>query len=216
MAKVTEPAAVHLARCPSDKVFPPSRSTRKLQNSLDLDIRAQRQGNHLDGRAGRRGGREKLAVGAVDGLEVGEIGEEDGSLGDPRQLPTGGPGDGLDVAQHLPGPVGDRGFDQLAGGRIDRQLAGDEDQTATGDGLGIRADGGGGMAGGDRSFHSGVPWVKGVAVAVDCFGYFPAAAANLAPRFSRSVIACPSGLPLIDEGSTILLSLKDLAIDSML
>src|SRR5206468_10151784 len=105
--------------------------------------------------------------------------------------------DGQDVLQHLLRLDRDVTLDQLVGGGVDRDLAGDEEQPAGDDALRVGADGGGGVSGGhvllgqSRSFvviklggTSGAPPTP------------PAHSAGVNPASLAAVVGCgASGAP---------------------
>ena len=125
-------------------------------DGLDLDAGPQRQGGHAEGGPGREGLTGEVAgVDLVDGGEVGDVGEQDRGLDD-VVVPEPGLGqDGAHVLEDLLGLGLDVALDERAGGRVERHLAGDEDERAGlltgGDALGVGADGGGGVGRGDTA-----------------------------------------------------------------
>src|SRR5581483_186337 len=108
---------------------------------LDLHLRPHRQRRDGDGGAGGIGLGDVGLVDLVDGGEVAHAGEEDGGLDDVREREARGTEDCLQVLERLAGLRGDVAGDQLAGGGIERDLAGDEDEVAAFDRRGIGADG---------------------------------------------------------------------------
>src|SRR5262249_34886138 len=83
-----------------------------------------------DRRAGGFGFAEELGVYGVHGREILVVGEEDGALHDvPHRGPAAGE-DALDVLQYAAGFGGDIAADELLCGRVDGDLAADEDEIA--------------------------------------------------------------------------------------
>ena len=125
-------------------------------DGLDLDAGPQRQGGDTEGGPGReRLTGEVAGVDLVDGGEVGDVGEQDRGLDD-VVVPEPGLGqDGTHILEDLLGLGLDIALDNRTGGRVERHLAGDEDERTgllTGrDTLGVGADGGGGAGGGDTA-----------------------------------------------------------------
>ena len=102
-------------------------------DSLDLDLGVHRQrgdrddgaSRHVGDSAGDAGVREEAGVDLVDGVDVGQVGQEDVDLDDVVERHVDAREDGLDVLEALRGLLGDAAHDQLAGDRVDRELRGD-------------------------------------------------------------------------------------------
>ena len=113
-----------------------SGSAGRPAGRVDLEARPLRQAGHGDGRARRRRRRtEDLAVDLVDAGEVAHVGEVERRLDDVGRRAAGGGEDGDEVRERL-SRLGDdvAVADELAGLRIDLDLAraGDERATANG------------------------------------------------------------------------------------
>jgi len=111
-----------------------------------------REGGDLDGGASREIAGEILAVDLVHAGEVREVREEDGALHD---VGKGQPlivEDALHVFQHAAGLVLDVAGDELAGGRIDGNLPGAEQEVANADGVVVGTNGRRALGGFDDGF----------------------------------------------------------------
>ena len=101
-----------------------------------------RKGFHGNGAAGRERGGEKLGIHLVHGAEIGHIGQKDGGFHDVAQRQAARLENGLGVGDALAGLLLDAALRECAGGGVDGQLAGNEDESGTGiDSLAVRADG---------------------------------------------------------------------------
>ena len=123
-------------------------------DGLDLHQRAPGQRTHLHGGTGgilALG--EKLGVHRVHGGEVAHALQEHGGLDHVVHGQAGSPQNGLDIGQHLAGLLGDAAGNKLAGGGVKGHLAGGDEEAAAVDGLRVRADGGGGVGGGNDLLH---------------------------------------------------------------
>ena len=100
-------------------------------DGLDLYARPQWQGGYGEGGPGGQDGAGDVAgVDLVDGLEVGDVGQQDGGLDDVGPSQVGGGEDGADIGQ---GPLGlglDAAVDEGPGGRVERDLPRDVDESA--------------------------------------------------------------------------------------
>ncbi len=171
-----------------------SRSTGAACDRLDLDQGAARQGGHLDGAAGRRGLDDVPGVDGVDRREVGQVGQEDRGLDDVGQRHAGGREDRLQVDQRPLRLVVDA-VEQLAGGRVQPELAGAEDEAVDGDGLAVRADGGRRPGRGDLPGEaSWLPTFRDGAATIVSAGE-----RDVARRTRRIVVAATNGLAVADR-----------------
>ncbi len=96
------------------------------RNALDLHQGALREGLDGDGAAGREGSGEELGVDFVHGGEVGHVGQEDGGLDHVLEAQAGRFENGARIGEALPGLDLDAAFGEGAGGRVDGQLPGNE------------------------------------------------------------------------------------------
>ena len=125
-------------------------------DGLDFDPGPFWEGGDLDCGPGGLICREIKGVDVVHGGEIAEIGEENGGFDDMREGHFIGPEDGAEVLEDLGGLVGHVALEEFAGDRIEGDLAGAKEEIADGDGLGLGADGLGGVYGGDdRMGHCG-------------------------------------------------------------
>ena len=108
-------------------------------NRLDLDQRACRQCRDLDGRARRRLACECLAVDGIDTAKIRHVLKKNRRLDDLVQRAAGRAQDGLQVGQDL-ADLGFDALDELAGARVNADLAGGEDELAGLDALRIRSE----------------------------------------------------------------------------
>jgi len=120
-----------------------------LGYGLDLHPAPEGEGGDLDGGAGRRVGLEELTVDLVHAGELVDVLEEDRAFDHVLQARASGLEDGLEVLQGLVSLALDVGSGEVLGSRTNAQLAGGEDEIAQADALGIGADGGRRLAGGD-------------------------------------------------------------------
>ena len=132
-------------------------------DGFDFDQRVFGQTCDLDGGAGGRVMWEESGVDGVHGGEIVHVFEEDGCFDDVTETAVAGVEDGLQVFERLGGLFGDAAGHEGRSGGIDGKLAAGEDEVAGGqaDGLGVRANGGGGGVGGDM-FHE-KRWASGLA-----------------------------------------------------
>ena len=107
----------------------------------------------MDGGARRKIAREKLAVNLVHAGEFREVGEEDGALHDVRKGQALVIEDALHVLQHAARLVLDVAGDELAVGRIERNLPGAEQQVTDADGVIVGANGRRALGGFDDGFR---------------------------------------------------------------
>ena len=135
----------------------------KLQLRNRLDLAQDVLGQGLDGAAapGRLAG-EVLGVDLVEGGEVGHVGDEAGGLDDLGQVGAGGGQDGGHIAAALLGLGGDA-LGDIAGGRIHGDLAGAENEGTCDHALGVGADGGRGVGGGDDGHGEFLRFLKSIA-----------------------------------------------------
>ncbi len=110
-------------------------------DALDLDEGSFREGLDGEGAAGRERGLEELGIDSVHRYEIVHIGEKHGGLQDFVEVGTGLFKDRLEVGQGLTCLGFHSPFRERAGGRVDRELAGNENETVMLDGLAVRADG---------------------------------------------------------------------------
>src|SRR5918993_3600238 len=116
-------------------------------DGLDLDQAPLGQGRDLDRRARGRRVRHEAAVHGVHRREVADVREEDRGLDDVGPGETGRVQHGSEVAQRSLGLRLDA-LHELAGRRVQPQLAAAEQEPVDGDGLAVRADRGGRAGGG--------------------------------------------------------------------
>ena len=122
-------------------------------DDFDFDGGAFRKGSDLDAGAGGRVGFEVGAVKLVYGLEIGEVGQENGRLDDVSEIQSLCPEHGCDVFHYplrLCIYVAGNDFASLW---IQRDLAGTKDEIANTNGLRVRPDCRGGLRGGDDFLH---------------------------------------------------------------
>ena len=133
---------------------------RESKKRLDLDPGVARQARDLDGGAGRRLAREVLGVDRVHRGELVHVLEEHRRLHDAREAGSARLEHGGEVGEGAPGlrldPLRER-----AGGGIDRQLSGGEDQPAGPDSLGVGPDRRGGLLGADGVLRHAVSLSQG-------------------------------------------------------
>ncbi len=116
------------------------------RDALDLHQGAFRERLDGDGAAGREGGGEELGVHLVHGGEVGHVGQENRGLHHVGKAQSRRFEDGAGVGEALPGLDLHVTFREGAGGRVDGQLPGNENEADAGvDGLAVRPDGGRGF-----------------------------------------------------------------------
>ncbi len=123
-----------------------------MRDDLDFHVRAFWQRGHLDGGAGRKISREKFRVNLVHRGEIGEAREEHRAFDDVGEGQVLVVQDGLEVEQHALGLGLDVARDEVAGGGVQRNLAGAKKQIADTHGVVVRADGRGGFRGFDDEF----------------------------------------------------------------
>lgn len=111
-------------------------------DALDLDEGSFREGLDGEGAAGRERGFEELGIDSVHRGEIIHVSEEYGGLQDFVEVGASLFKDRLEIGQGLTGLGLHSPFRERTGGRIDRKLAGNEDETVMLDGLAVRADGG--------------------------------------------------------------------------
>ena len=122
---------------------------------VDLHQLAPGQSAHFHGAAGgvlALG--EELGIHRVHGGEVAHVLQEHGGLDHIVHGQAGGLHNGLDVAEHLAGLLLDAAGNELAGLGVKGYLAAGDQEAAAVDGLGIGADGGGSIGGGDDLLHN--------------------------------------------------------------
>ena len=117
-------------------------------DALDLDEGALGKCAHLHGAAGGVGLGEATAVDLVHCVEIGDVCEEDGGLHHVVEGGASGGEQGLDVLECLLG-LRDHAVRQLAGHRVETQLAGKEGEVAGGNTGGVGAEGRGCLLGCD-------------------------------------------------------------------
>ncbi len=113
-----------------------------MRDDFDLHARAFRQAGDLDGRARGKIFREIFRVNFVHAREVREIGQEHGAFDDVGERQLLIVQNRFDVFQHALGLRLDVAGNQIAVFRVNRNLAGAEQQVANAHGVIIRADGG--------------------------------------------------------------------------
>ena len=123
-------------------------------DDFDFDGGAFRQGSDLDGGAGGGGGFEVGAVKLVYGLEIGEVGQENGRLDDVSEIQSLCPEHGCDVFHYPPRLCINVAGNDFASLWIQRDLAGTKDEIANTNGLRVRPDCRRGLRGGDDSLHA--------------------------------------------------------------
>ncbi len=106
----------------------------------------------MEGAAGRFVIAEGGGVEGVKGGEVGHVFEEDGAFDHVIEGEARAGEKAFDIGEDLEGLAGEVGGVDFAGGGIDGDLAGREEEVAAADGLGVGTDGGGGVGGID-DFH---------------------------------------------------------------
>ncbi len=120
---------------------------------FDLYFCPQGQGGHLHGRAGRGGLGEVLLEDLVEDGEVTQVGEVDGELDNVVQVTAAGCEDARQVMQYLLDLLLEGAVNQLAAGRVERDLPGGEYQLPAADPLAVRTDGLRGLVGVDDGAH---------------------------------------------------------------
>ena len=116
-------------------------------------------------RSGREAAGEVLGIDLVHGGKVVDVSQEHSGLDDVVAGQVGLSQNGLDVLQGLFGLSLNAALHQVAGGGINGQLAGQEDQAADADSLRVGADGGGGILGGNDVldlFYSKISFADGI------------------------------------------------------
>lgn len=124
-------------------------------DGVDLHPGAPGEGGNLDRGPRRRLGREMPGINLVHLRELGEVDHKDGRADDMAQRQARRFEDALHVLDHALG-LGDdvAGADKLTRGGVEGDLAGEENEVAGVDGLGIRSDGlGRAVAGDDLLSH---------------------------------------------------------------
>src|SRR5215208_5825865 len=114
---------------------------REGDDGIDLDLRSERERRHADRRARGRVGLEVGAVGLVDVLERGHVGDVDAHPDRVGELRAGGRGHHGEVLQAPFGLLADRALDEPAAHRVDRDLAAAEHEAVGDDGVRVGADG---------------------------------------------------------------------------
>jgi hypothetical protein len=108
----------------------------ECDDRVDLHLSALGKGHHADCRARRRRIAEERGVGVVDLGEALQPRGVDRQAKRAGELGAGRLADGGEVAQAVRRLVGQRALDVLPGGRVERDLAGAEEEVAVGDRLG--------------------------------------------------------------------------------
>src|SRR5690606_26898362 len=116
---------------------------------VDLELRALGQRRYLDGRT--RGVRlvEVFRHHRIDHRELRQVGEVEADARDVVQRTAGRLADRAQVVEGTARLGGEVTGNEFAGGRVERDLSGQEDAAAGAHGLRIRADGGGRVGGAD-------------------------------------------------------------------
>ena len=112
-----------------------------LGDEFDLNEGALGQVLDGEGAASGVGCGEELGIDLVHGTEVGDLAQEDGSLNDVAQVEALALEDGAGIEQALIGLFLDASLRESAGGGVDGQLARDENEVASADGLAVRSNG---------------------------------------------------------------------------
>ena len=138
--------------CPGCRQYAASEDFLQLLDADGLDLHqcALGQSAHFHGAAGGivALGKE-LGIHGVHGGKIAHILQEHGGLSHMIHGQAGRLHNGLHIGQGLAGLGGDIALHQVAGGGINGDLAGGDDEAAAVDGLGIGADGGRSAGGGD-------------------------------------------------------------------
>ena len=137
---------------------PPAPVSQRLVpygDGLDLHHGVLGQTGDLHSAAGRGIAGEESGVDLVHGGEVVHVLEEHRGFDDVVHGQPRLGQDGLNVGQGLLCLTGDAALGEGAGGRVDGELAGGDDDTAAVDGLGVGTDGRRGGSGGNDCFHGG-------------------------------------------------------------
>ena len=122
-------------------------------DDFNFDGGAFREGSDLNGGAGGGVGFEVGAVKLVYGLEIGEVGQENGRLDDVSEIQSLCPEHGCDVFHYPPRLCINVAGNDFASLWIQRDLAGTKDEIANTNGLRVRPDCRGGLRGGDDFLH---------------------------------------------------------------
>src|SRR5271166_5371979 len=133
--------------------YPRANEVRQGDN-VDFDEHILGEAGDLDGGARGRIGSKMVRVDLVHGGEVVHAFQKDGGLDHLRQRAAGGGQNARDVLQNALGLRGDVSGNELLGGGIEGDLAGEKDEAVGLDGLGVRADGFGAGGGGDDLTHA--------------------------------------------------------------
>src|SRR5689334_23588929 len=104
-------------------------------DEIDFDADVAGEARDLDGGARGRTGREKARVNFVHFGELAHVLEKYGGADGFIERRAGGFDDGLKILQDAIGLRGDVAFDELAGGGIESDLAGNENEAVGADGL---------------------------------------------------------------------------------
>src|SRR4051794_18912988 len=105
-------------------------SVRQREDRVHLDLGAERQRCDADRRARGRFGWEVAPVRLVDVAEDRDVGDVDRHAHGVLERRAGRGRDHGEVVEATPRLVADRALDELPGVRVDRRLAGEEDETA--------------------------------------------------------------------------------------
>src|SRR5262249_61470039 len=108
-------------------------------------------------RAGRRVLREESLVHLVERPEVADVAEQAEALDGVRERRARGAEDRVDVLKHLPRLLANTPLHDLAGGGIERDLPGHENQVSVANGLGVGEAGPGTLVGADDLALHGAP-----------------------------------------------------------
>src|SRR5208282_2554536 len=122
---------------------------------FDLDAGAARERRDLHRGAGRIGRLEMLAVDAIDHFEVGQVDQINRGLYDVIEAGARGVQNLTYIFHHAPGLDLDPTRGQLAGARVQSDLAGAKDQAVVVDRLRVRSDRRRRRVSLDCSFHAG-------------------------------------------------------------
>jgi hypothetical protein len=109
-------------------------------NDFDFDLGPFRQGRYLDCRSRRRLLLEIRAISLVNGLEIAEVGKEDRCFHNVLEREALGFQNSSNVIKHTPGLRGDVAGDNLAGFRVERNLAAAKQEISATYRLRVRAD----------------------------------------------------------------------------
>src|SRR4051812_40338657 len=112
-------------------------SVGQRDDGVDLDLGAERQRRDAERGPGRRVIAEERAVGLVDLGEAPEVDEEDREPDRVGQRRAGGGADGVEVLEAAGGLGAERAVDELVRRRVQRRLAGAEQQAARDDGVAV-------------------------------------------------------------------------------